>query len=158
MARVAGIAKADKIIGTDEGTNYYRLVGLEIADTEANGASAGYYNLILLSGADHIIFDRCWIHGSPTGEDVKGVEFTDSSYIAVIDSYISDIHSKVSGWGADSAAIGSITGPGPVEKIVDNFLEAAGENVLWAAEHLPPTYRTWRCAETTFSNPSPGGS
>ncbi|MFZ1931368.1 MAG: hypothetical protein WAU50_19670, partial [Candidatus Sulfotelmatobacter sp.] len=30
MARVAGIAKADKIIGTDEGTNYYRLVGLEI--------------------------------------------------------------------------------------------------------------------------------
>jgi hypothetical protein len=130
MARVAGVAKAAKIIGTDEGANYYRLVGLEVADTEANGASAGFYDLILLDTTDHIIFDRCWIHGSPIGEDVKGVEFTNSSYIAVIDSYISDIHSKVSGWGADSAAIGSLTGTGPV-KIVDNFLEAAGENILW---------------------------
>ncbi|MFZ1931167.1 MAG: hypothetical protein WAU50_18660, partial [Candidatus Sulfotelmatobacter sp.] len=163
MARVAGIAKADKIIGTDEGTNYYRLVGLEIADTEANGASAGYYNLILLSDADHIIFDRCWIHGSPTGEDVKGVEFTDSSYIAVIDSYVSDIHSKVSGWGADSAAIGSITGPGPV-KIVDNFLEAAGENVLWGGgasttnvsdvemrrNHIFKPFTWWKLSPTYF--------
>jgi hypothetical protein len=130
MARIAGAAKQDRIIGTDAGANYYRLMGLEVADTEANGASAGFYDLILLDTADHIIFDRCWIHGSPIGEDIKGVEFTNSSYIAVIDSYISDIHSKVSGYGADSAAIGSITGIGPV-KIVDNFLEASGENVLW---------------------------
>ena len=163
MARIAGVAKQDKIIGTDEGANYYRLVGLEIADTEANGALAGYYNLILLSGADHIIFDRCWIHGSPKGEDVKGLEFTDSSYVAVIDSYISDIHSKVSGWGADSAAVGSITGPGPV-KIVDNFLEAAGENVLWGGgtsttnvsdvemrrNHIFKPFTWWKLSPTYF--------
>ncbi|MGA2645213.1 MAG: Ig domain-containing protein [Candidatus Sulfotelmatobacter sp.] len=130
MARIAGLAHADQIIGTDDGANYYRLVGLEIADTEANGAAGGYYDLVMLNGADHIIFDRCWIHGSPIGEDVKGVAFSSSSYIAVIDSYISDIHSKVSGFGADSAAIGSVTGTGPV-KIVNNFLEASGENVLW---------------------------
>ena len=105
-------------------------MGLEIADTGANGATGGYYDLIMLTDADHIIFDRCWIHGSPIGEDVKGVEFSSSSYIGVIDSYISDIHSKVLGYGADSAAIGSVTGTGPV-KIVDNFLEASGENVLW---------------------------
>jgi hypothetical protein len=130
MARVAGLPQASHIIGTDPGANYYRLVGLEVADTEANGSAGGYYDLITLTSADHIIVDRCWIHGSPTGEDVKGVEFSASSYIAVVDSYISDIHSKLSGLGADSSAIGSVTGTGPV-KIVDNFLEAAGENVLW---------------------------
>ena len=163
MPRVAGVAKQDKIIGADDGANYYRLVGLEIADTEANGAANGFYNLILLTSNDHIIFDRCWIHGSPTGEDVKGVEFTDSSYIAVIDSYISDVHSKVSGYGADSAAIGSITGTGPV-KIVDNFLEAAGENVLWGGgtsatnvtdvemrrNHLFKPFTWWKLSPTYF--------
>jgi hypothetical protein len=130
MARIAGVAKASRIISTAAGANYYRLVGLEIADTGANGAAGGFYDLVMLTNADHIIFDRCWIHGSPIGEDVKGVAFTNSSYIAVIDSYISDIHSKVSSYGADSAAIASVTGTGPV-KIVNNFLEAAGENVLW---------------------------
>ncbi len=130
MAQIAGAAKASQVIGTDTGANYYRLIGLEIADTGANGALGGFYNLVLLTSADHIIFDRCWIHGSPTGEDVKGVEFSSSTYVAVVDSYISDIHSKLSGYGADSSAIGSVTGTGPV-KIVDNFLEASGVTILW---------------------------
>jgi hypothetical protein len=130
MAQIAGVAKASQIINTDAGANYYRLVGLEVADTEANGAAGGFYDLIMLSSADHIIFDRCWIHGSPIGEDVKGVSFGNSSYIAVIDSYISDIHSKLSGYGADSSAIASVTGTGPV-KIVDNYLEASGVSILW---------------------------
>ena len=130
MARIAGVARASQIISSAAGANYYRLIGLEIADTGANGAMGGYYDLVMLTSADHIIFDRCWIHGSPTGEDVKGVEFEGSSYIAVIDSYISDIHSKLSGYAADSSAIGSVTGTGPV-KIVDNFLEASGVTVFW---------------------------
>lgn len=130
MARIAGKAKASNIINTAAGANYYRLIGLEVADTEANGAAGGFYVLIMLTNADHMIFDRCWIHGSPIGEDVKGVEFNDSTYIAVVDSYISDIHSKLSGYGADSSTIGSVTGTGPV-KIVDNFLEASGVSILW---------------------------
>ena len=130
MARIAGAANASRIISTAAGANYYRLVGLEIADTGANGVKGGYYDLVMLIGADHIIIDRCWIHGSLIGEDIKGVEFENSSYIAVVDSYISDIHSKLSGYGADSSAIGSVTGTGPV-KIVDNFLEASGVSILW---------------------------
>jgi hypothetical protein len=163
MARVAGGPKASQIINTDPGANYYRLVGLEVADTGANGAAAGYYVLIMLTSADHIIFDRCWIHGSPIGEDVKGVEFSGSSYIAVVDSYISDIHSKLSGFGADSSAIGSVTGTGPV-KIVNNFLEAAGENVLWGGgasstnvsdveirrNHMFKPLTWWRLSPTYF--------
>ncbi|PYV69332.1 MAG: hypothetical protein DMG97_03305 [Acidobacteria bacterium] len=130
MAKIAGVAIQSKIISNATGANYYRLIGLEIADTGANGATGGYYDLVLLKAADHIILDRCWIHGTAIGEDVKGVGFESSTYIAVIDSYISDIHSKISGYGADSSAVGSVTGIGPV-KIVNNFLEAAGATILW---------------------------
>jgi hypothetical protein len=45
---------------------------------------------------------------------------------AVIDSYISECHAK----GFDSQAIGGWNGPGPF-KIVNNYLEGAGENVLF---------------------------
>jgi len=130
MARIAGSKGRNRIVGNDAGASHYRFVGLEISDTGANGPAGGFWNLILLKNADRIIFDRCWIHGSPIGEDVKGVVFESSSYIAIVDSFISDIHSKTSASGADSSAIGSLSGIGPV-KIVNNFLEAAGENVLW---------------------------
>ena len=130
MARIGGVAKAGRIITNTTGANYYRLIGLEIADTGANGGLGGFYDLVLLKTADHIIFDRCWIHGSTLGEDVKGLDFENSSYIALIDSFVSDVHSKVSVYAADSSAVSSVTGTGPV-KIVDNFLEAAGATILW---------------------------
>jgi hypothetical protein len=130
MARIGGSKGNNRIVSNDAGANHYRFVGLEIADTGENGAAGGFWDLVFLKDASHIIFDRCWIHGSPVGEDVKGVVFESSSYIAIVDSFISDIHSKTSANGADSSAIGSVTGTGPV-KIVNDFLEAAGENVLW---------------------------
>jgi hypothetical protein len=138
MARIAGSKGQNRIISNDSGANHYRFVGLEIADTEANGPAGGYWNLVILKDANHIIFDRCWIHGSPIGEDVKGVVFESSSYIAVVDSFISDIHSKTSANGADSSAIGSLSGTGPV-KIVNNFLEAAGASVLWGGGRADTT-------------------
>jgi hypothetical protein len=163
MATIAGVAKQTGIITTATGANYYRLTGLEIADTGANGPVGGFYLLVYFSNADHIIVDRCWIHGSPTGEDIKGVDFSSSSYIAVIDSFISDIHSKISAYGADSSAIGSVTGPGPV-KIVNNFLEAAGATILWGGDasttnvsdvelrrnHLFKPFTWWELSPTYF--------
>jgi hypothetical protein len=138
MARIGGSKGENKIVTNDAGANHYRFVGLEIADTGANGQGGGFWDLVFLKNANHIIFDRCWIHGSPIGEDVKGVVFESSSYIAIVDSFISDIHSKTSANGADSSAIGSVTGIGPV-KIVNNFLEAAGENVLWGGGRADTT-------------------
>jgi len=49
-----------------------------------------------------------------------------SASTAIIDSYISDIHEG----GADSQAICGWNGPGPF-KIVNNYLEGAGENVMF---------------------------
>jgi hypothetical protein len=138
MSRIGGSKGNNKIVSNEAGANHYRLVGLEIADTGTNGPAGGFWNIVTLKAASHIVFDRCWIHGSPTGEDVKGVDFEASSYIAIVDSFISDIHSKTSATGADSSAIGSVSGVGPV-KIVNNFLEAAGENVLWGGGHADTT-------------------
>jgi hypothetical protein len=138
MARIGGSKGSNKIISNEAGANHYRLIGLEIADTGANGTAGGFWNLVLLKGANHIIFDRCWLHGSPVGEDVKGIVFESSSYIAIVDSFISDIHSKASANGADSSAVGSLSGIGPV-KVVNNFLEAAGANVLWGGGRADTT-------------------
>jgi Putative Ig domain len=130
MATIAGATGQNRIIDNTAGASYYRLIGLEVADTGANGSLGGYYDLVKLNNADHIILDRCWIHGSPLGEDVKGVDFENSQYIAVIDSTITDVHSKTTGYGADASAIGSVAGTGPV-KIVNNFLEGSGQTLLW---------------------------
>ena len=49
MARIAGVVHESQIISTAAGANYYRLVGLEIADTGANGAIGGFYDLVMLT-------------------------------------------------------------------------------------------------------------
>ena len=48
MARITGAKSETKILTNRAGANHYRFIGLEIADTAANGAAGGYYDLILL--------------------------------------------------------------------------------------------------------------
>ncbi len=124
-------------ITSDFGAHQYRFIGIEITTTWAS-TTATLYNLILL-GYDlngnpatslsqlptDITFDRCYIHGTPTGNVRRGI-MADAIRIAVIDSYLSDLHEV----GADSQALSSMNGAGPF-KIVNNELEGAGENVLF---------------------------
>ena len=121
------------------GANHYRLVGLEVysASTQlcypknsppANCASYQLLNATWSTGqtlADSVTVDRCYLHGSPT-QDITRAIAGNISNLAVVDSYISDIH----GYGVDSQAIGLWYSPGPI-KIVNNYLEAAGENVMF---------------------------
>jgi len=72
-----------------------------------------------------VVFDRCYVHGTPTGNVRRGI-LINSARTAVIDSYISDIHEV----GADTQAVGAWNGPGPFA-IINNYLEAAGENVMF---------------------------
>ena len=118
------------------GASRYRLVGLEVTTTIA-ATNVVNYDLIRLgfySGryaesddelSTQIVFDRMYIHGTPTGNVKRGIALN-SAYSAVIDSYISDIH----GWGIETQAIGAWNGPGPF-KVVNNYLEAAGENIMF---------------------------
>ena len=120
------------------GANYWRLAGLEITAASNYPSGCGpsgqphCFSYFLIGSqwqpvptATNITVDRCYIHGSPT-QDVQSALMMNWPYGAVVDSYISDIHAK----GFDTQAVGSFYSPGPL-KIVNNYLSAAGENILF---------------------------
>src|SRR5437660_12102447 len=80
-----------------------------------------------------IIIDRCYIHGNAGQAAIRGVALN-GSRIAVIDSYLAEFKDQ----GSDTQALAGWNGPGPF-KIVNNYLEAAGENLLFggAAPRIP---------------------
>jgi hypothetical protein len=117
-------------VETDPGAHHYRFIGVEFA--VAAGVATNYGIVTLGQGNEtqvsqlphNIVFDRVYVHGQATGNVRRGIALN-SAWSAVVDSYISNIHEV----GADSQAIGLWNGPGPF-KIVNNHLEAAGENIL----------------------------
>ena len=114
------------------GANHYRLVGLEVTRTVS---PADVYNLIQFLGpAHHLVFDRLWIHGTAQDATVRGIMLGASRYVAVVDSYFSDFHciAKTSSC-TDAQAIAGGIGDGPMGpyKILNNFLESSGENIMF---------------------------
>lgn len=120
-------------ITTDFGAHNFRLIGIEVTTTSpANTCliqlgydSGGQAATSLSQLPHHITFDRMYIHGTATGNIRRGIGMN-SSHTAVVDSYLSDFHEV----GFDSQAIACWGGNGPF-KIVNNYLEAAGENVMF---------------------------
>jgi hypothetical protein len=110
-------------IVAESGARGYRLVGLDIGVDSSVGHVT---NLVdLRSGASDIIVDRCYLHGNDSGNFRRGV-MMNGARLAVIESYIENFHDG----NTDSQAVGGYTGPGPF-KIVNNFLEAASENIMF---------------------------
>jgi hypothetical protein len=117
----------------DGGANHYRLAGLEMTTASTycqTGRNCSSYFLVgPQSGAtpmpDSIVIDRCFIHGGPSYDLQSGVAGNGTNF-AVVDSYISGIHYKAT----DSQAFVAYDTPGPI-KLVNNFLAAAGENILF---------------------------
>jgi hypothetical protein len=130
-------------------SSYYRFIGVEVTDSGApsqygatfpDGSQGAYnYGLVdlgsgvsqLSSFANHIIFDRSYIHAQPKTSSRRGFAMN-GAHLAVIDSYVSGFKEV----GADTQAIGGWSGSGPY-KIVNNYLEAAGENVMFGG--APPS-------------------
>lgn len=117
------------------GANHYRLIGLEITRSRPE---AHLRHLIATddaaSNADHLVFDRIWLHGTPTDETKDGLHLSGVTFAAIVDSYVNDLHC-IAGKGSctDAQAVNGGTGdlPGGPYKIVNNFLEASGENILF---------------------------
>jgi hypothetical protein len=130
------------------GAKNYRLAGLEV--TPATGAPRAYQLIYIDFNAtraeakvrslaqsvvpeltqrdqfpQNITIDRCYIHGSDT-QDVREGVAANGVAVAVVDSYISDIHDSTS----DSQAIIAYRTPGPI-KVVHNFLSATTEDVMF---------------------------
>ncbi len=136
MAKIVFDAKGDNgPILFASGANHYRLIGLEITRARSE---AHLRHLIApddpASTADHLIFDRIWLHGTPTDETKDGLHLSGVTYAAIVDSYLSDFHC-LSGRGSctDAQAVNGGTGDfaGGPYKIVNNFLEASGENIMF---------------------------
>jgi hypothetical protein len=123
------VASSGAVVETDPFAHHYRFVGLEMAP-----ADGVYLKAVMQIGAEettpdalphHIIVDRCYLHGDPRRGTRRGVALN-SRESAVINSYLSDFKEV----GADSQAIGGWNGAGPF-KIANNYLEAAGENIMF---------------------------
>ena len=152
-------ASYESVVRTAPGAGRYRLVGLEVrpgpprgkllgkilewlggidsADAAGAPGAAFLENLMVFGSSssdtldslpDHIIIDRCYLHGDPQVGARRGIAMNARTG-AVIDSYISDIKKA----GEDAQAISTWNGPGPY-KIVDDYLEAAGENVMFGGQ------------------------
>jgi hypothetical protein len=128
-----------RVITTEAGAHHYRFVGIEIA-SEHSTKGVYHENLITIEAEGgqsqpgqvphHIVFDRCYIHGTPDGDVRRGIAMNGKA-IAVIESYLSDFHIV----GQDTQAIMGWNGPGPF-KIVNNYLEGAGENIMFGGADL----------------------
>jgi hypothetical protein len=134
MAKIAFNAKGGSgpILFLD-GANHYRFVGIEIT----RGAGGIVYNLVQTEkggAAHHLVFDRLWLHGTDTEETNRGIMLSGDSYVAVVDSFLSDFKCvAITGACVDAQAIAGGLGSQPQGpfKIVNNFLEAAGESILF---------------------------
>jgi hypothetical protein len=119
---------SEPAIRAASGAHHYRFIGLEIGHKEGSMI----YAIVDFDGGQtslsqvphDLIVDRCYIHGNPSDTSRRGVALNSAS-TAIIDSYISECHEA----GADSQAIAGWNGPGPF-KIVNNYLEGAGENFI----------------------------
>lgn len=135
MARVRSSASADvpgMVFNAAPGSHDYALLGLDIAPATGNKATT----IVQLGthGAPQdtpeeipmrFRIDRTWIHGATTQEVQRGIGLN-SGATDITNSWITDIHAI----GYDTQAIGGWNGPGPY-RIINNYLEAAGENVMF---------------------------
>ncbi|MFY9554380.1 MAG: hypothetical protein WAV47_06620, partial [Blastocatellia bacterium] len=130
MARIES-PNSQPALSTRRGAHHYRFEGIEF--TIAPEVMLNYGIVRLGEGTEaeaellphHLVFDHCYIHGHRTADVSRGIALNSAS-TDILNSYISDCH----GLGFDTQAIAGWNGPGPF-RIINNYLEAAGENVLF---------------------------
>jgi hypothetical protein len=129
------------------GANHYRFIGIEFTRVPGIGPIFDLADLDSTvntgSPVNKVIFDQCIFHGLDTSQvtttsgepdDTRtGINLEVATNVAAIDSYFYNIYC-VSGIGTCSegqAIGGGVTGPGGPYKVVNNFMEAGGEVILF---------------------------
>ncbi|MGE3512031.1 MAG: hypothetical protein AB7N65_24465 [Vicinamibacterales bacterium] len=119
------------VVRTEPGAHHWRLLLLEFP---ANAGGLG--DIVALGDGSrwqrrldevphHLAVERVYIHGDPTLGQKRGIALN-AANVAIRDSWVGDIKAV----GQDSQAIAGWNGPGGY-LIENNWLEAAGENVLF---------------------------
>src|SRR6185369_10866135 len=129
FARLQSGSVAGQVLRTAAGAHHYRFIGVEISTQ----STALTYDLVRFGESTQtaaevphdLVIDRSWIHGWDTQDVQRGVSLNGSE-ITISNSYINEIHGR----GYDTQALCGWNGPGPFH-IINNYLEAAGENVLF---------------------------
>ncbi len=124
---VSSSATGTPAIKTADGAAKYRLVGLNI-QAHASGSNSA---IVQIGGSEttlaefptDIIIDRCLVKGDDTSTTRRGVQL-DAIRGALVDSYVYSILDT-----SDSQAVWAYNTPGPL-KVVNNYLEATGENMM----------------------------
>jgi hypothetical protein len=127
----AGSGHGPAVVSTKARAHHYKLVGLEITSDPA----ASIADLVTLGDGSeaqdtlaevphHFIVDRCLIRASEHQAAKRGVALN-SAETVISNSYVAGFKLV----GEDAQAVAMWNGPGPY-LIENNYLEAAGENVL----------------------------
>lgn len=133
LAKLQSPTNAEPIVKTVAGAHHYRFIGIQFS-TANEGVFV--YDLIRLGDGKqtqktldqvphHFVFDRCYITGFKTQDVMRGIAMN-AAEVTVSNSYIAEIH----GVGFEAQALNAWNGPGPFH-IINNYLNAAGENVMF---------------------------
>jgi hypothetical protein len=132
FAKLQSAENSAPVVKTQSGAHHYKFVGIEFSTANAKVV---VHDLVRFGESEtqasidvvphHLSIDRSYIHGFETQEVQRGISLN-SADTSITNSYISEIHGK----GYDTQAICGWNGPGPF-KIVNNYLEGAGENVMF---------------------------
>jgi hypothetical protein len=123
-------ANNEPALRTARGAHHWRVENLELRHN-----AGGFGDVVRLGEGDEqqrrladvphaLVLDRLYIHGDPQIGQKRGIALN-SGATEILNSYIAEMK----GEGQDTQAIAGWNGPGPY-RIENNYLEAAGENVL----------------------------
>jgi len=127
------------LVTFESGANHYRLLGLELTRPTGTKAAPTLISVDKGGTAAYIVLDRSWLHGTTHDDTRDGFSLTGTNYVAVVHSYFSDFHCASA--CTDSHAVSGGAGDhqdGPY-KIAHNFLEAAGEAILFGGAEATKT-------------------
>ncbi len=141
MARIMLAGQGEGPILFSDGANHYRFIGIEITRALSSGGVVALAGPDGAVAADHIIFDRVWMHGTAQDDTRRGLYLSGTTYMAVVDSFFTDFHCTAKLACTDTQTISGAAGDLPMGpyKIVNNFLEAAGENILFGGAQATAT-------------------
>jgi hypothetical protein len=137
MARVKSLYSTEPVFATAPGAHHYKLLGLDLMPSSGQATrivefgTSGASQDTLAEVPYDLVIDKSWIHAGPT-QDVQRCVALNSKNTDITNSWISECHGR----GYDTQAIACWNGPGNY-KIINNYLEGAGENVIFGGS--PPS-------------------
>jgi uncharacterized protein (TIGR03437 family) len=133
LARLVSPGGYMPVVYTAPGAHHYRFLGIEFAPESASSqvselisfGDGGSAQHALSLVPHHLVIDRCYLHAL-AGQDLKRGVSLQSGETSIVNSYLEGFKSSEQ----DSQALCGWNGPGPFH-IVNNYVEAAGENIMF---------------------------